>query len=168
MLILQINDVLETRSSNIISRANYRKRLFPTLENYKFPEIMRGMPRPINEEEESAEKYEFIADLTMKGIPVSQGVTKGYVRVALTLEEASNLKPGEILITYCTDIGWSPYFPIISGIVTELGGLISHVSREYGLPCVVGLQGATKKFQTGDYVLLDGKSGILQRLPKPE
>ncbi|GFS42055.1 putative phosphoenolpyruvate synthase [Nephila pilipes] len=84
---------------------------------------------------------------------------------------AISTNPGEILITYCTDIGWSPYFPIISGVVTELGGLISHgavVSREYGLPCVVGLQGATKKFQTGDYVLLDGKKGILQRLPQPE
>ncbi|GFU23765.1 hypothetical protein NPIL_361901, partial [Nephila pilipes] len=42
------------------------------------------------------------------------------------------------------------------------------VSREYGLPCVVGLQGATKRFRTGDYVLLDGKKGILQRLPQPE
>ncbi|GFT61037.1 PEP-utilizers domain-containing protein [Nephila pilipes] len=42
------------------------------------------------------------------------------------------------------------------------------VSREYGLPCVVGLQGATKRFRTGDYVLLDGKKGILQRLPPPE
>ncbi|GFT05851.1 putative phosphoenolpyruvate synthase, partial [Nephila pilipes] len=84
-------------------------------------------------------------------IPVSQGVTKGYARVAMTLEEAAHLKRGEILITYSTDIGWSPYFPIISGVVTELGGLISHgavVSREYGLPCVVGLQGATKRFHT--------------------
>ncbi|GBN82706.1 hypothetical protein AVEN_156345-1, partial [Araneus ventricosus] len=42
------------------------------------------------------------------------------------------------------------------------------VSREYGLPCVVGLQGATKRFRTGDYVLLDGKKGILQRLPQPD
>ncbi|GFY40418.1 putative phosphoenolpyruvate synthase [Trichonephila inaurata madagascariensis] len=108
----------------------------------------------------------------MTGIPVSQGVIKGYARVAMTLEEAEHLKPGEILITYSTDIGWSPYFPIISGVVTELGGLISTVgavvSREYGLPCVVGLQGATKKFHTGDYVLLDGKKGILQRLSQPE
>ncbi|GFT61032.1 putative phosphoenolpyruvate synthase [Nephila pilipes] len=167
----EMNDLLETRSPSIISRANYRKKLFPTLEKYKFPEIMKGTPRPINDEEESADKYEFIADLTMKGIPVSQGVTKGYARVAMTLEEAAHLKPGEILITYSTDIGWSPYFPIISGVVTELGGLISHgavVSREYGLPCVVGLQGATKRFHTGDFVLLDGKKGILQRLPQLE
>ncbi|GFU80637.1 putative phosphoenolpyruvate synthase [Trichonephila clavipes] len=164
--------------------AKHRKRVFSVLQNYKFPEIMKGTPKPVNDEEESADTYEFIADLTMKGIPVSQGVAKGYARVAVTLEEAADLKVGcdlitiydifprcEILITYSTDIGWSPYFPIISGVVTELGGLISHgavVSREYGLPCVVGLQGATKKFRTGDYVLLDGKKGILQRLPEPE
>ncbi|GFT61039.1 putative phosphoenolpyruvate synthase [Nephila pilipes] len=167
----EINDLLETRSPSIISRANYRKKLFPTLEKYKFPEIMKGTPRPINIEEESADKYEFITDLQMKGIPVSQGITKGYARVAETLEEAAHLKHGEILITYSTDIGWSPYFPILSGVVTEIGGLISHgavVSREYGLPCVVGIQGATKKFRTGDYVLLDAKKGILQRLPPPE
>ncbi|KAF8792184.1 Prodigiosin synthesizing transferase PigC like protein [Argiope bruennichi] len=171
LTIEEIEDLLETRSPSLISRANYRKKIFPVVDNYKFPEIMQGLPKPINEEDESADTYEFIADLSMKGIPVSQGVTKGYARVAMTLEEASQLKPGEILITYCTDIGWSPYFPIISGVVTELGGLISHgavVSREYGLPCVVGLQGATKRFKTGDYVLLDGKKGILQRLPHPD
>ncbi|GBM32724.1 hypothetical protein AVEN_69630-1 [Araneus ventricosus] len=80
-------------------------------------------------------------------------------------------KPGEILVTYSTDIGWSPYFPILGGVVTELGGLISHgavVSREYGLPCIAGLHGATQQFKTGDYVLLDGNKGILQKLPKPE
>ncbi|GFY46504.1 putative phosphoenolpyruvate synthase [Trichonephila inaurata madagascariensis] len=110
-------------------------------------------------------------NFSMKGIPVSQGVAKGTVRVALDLKEASLLQPGEILVTYCTDIGWSPYFPILGGVVTELGGLISHgavVSREYGLPCIAGLHGATLHFKTGDYVLLDGNKGILQRLSKPE
>ncbi|CAL1300185.1 unnamed protein product, partial [Larinioides sclopetarius] len=166
----EINDLLNTRSPSIIARASHRRKLFPTLDAYKFPEIMKGLPRPINVEEESAEAFDFTADLVMKGIPVSVGVTKGYARVAMSLEEASHLKPGEILITYSTDIGWSPYFTVVSGVVTELGGLLSHgavVSREYGLPCVVGLHGATKRFQTGDYVLLDGKKGILQRLPKP-
>ncbi|GFY45138.1 phosphoenolpyruvate synthase [Trichonephila inaurata madagascariensis] len=88
----EIKDLLETRSPSIISRANYRKKLYPVLDKYKFPEIMKGFPKPINDEEESADKYEFIADLTMKGIPVSQGVTKGYARVAITLEEAADLK----------------------------------------------------------------------------
>ncbi|GFS59637.1 putative phosphoenolpyruvate synthase [Trichonephila inaurata madagascariensis] len=171
LTINEINDLLNTRSPNIISRANYRRKIFPILEKYKFPEIMKGNPKPINDEDESIDSASLDSDLILTGFPVSQGVIKGYARVAMTLEEAEHLKPGEILITYSTDIGWSPYFPIISGVVTELGGLISHgavVSREYGLPCVVGLQGATKKFHTGDYVLLDGKKGILQRLPQPE
>ncbi|XP_055938079.1 putative phosphoenolpyruvate synthase [Argiope bruennichi] len=123
----EINDLLNTRSPTIISRASHRRKIFPTLDSYKFPEIMKGMPKPINDEEESADTYEFVADLTLKGIPVCVGIAKGYARVAMSLEEASHLKPGEILITYCTDIGWSPYFPIVSGVVTELGGLISHV-----------------------------------------
>ncbi|KAG8180291.1 hypothetical protein JTE90_013544 [Oedothorax gibbosus] len=171
MLIDEIKELLETRSPTIIARALHRKKIFPTLDDYIFPEIMRGIPKPTNESAETADTYEFVADLTMKGIPVSQGVIKGYARVAISLEEASHIQKGEILITYSTDIGWSPYFSIISGLVTELGGIVSHgvvVSREYGLPCVVGLAGATKRFRTGDYVLLDGKKGILQRLPQPE
>ncbi|GFR29861.1 putative phosphoenolpyruvate synthase, partial [Trichonephila clavata] len=95
----EINDLLETRSPSIISRANQRKRVFSVVQNYKFPEIMKGTPKPINEEDESADTYEFIADLTMKGIPVSQGVTKGYARVAMTLEEAADLKVRCDLIT---------------------------------------------------------------------
>ncbi|XP_035216667.1 uncharacterized protein LOC118190077 isoform X2 [Stegodyphus dumicola] len=104
-------------------------------------------------------------------VPVSQGVAEGFVRVAITLEEASLLKPGEILVTYSTDIGWTPCFPILAGVVTELGGLISHgavVSREYGIPCIAGMHGATRKFQTGDYAKLDGNTGVLQKLPPPE
>ncbi|GIY94301.1 putative phosphoenolpyruvate synthase [Caerostris extrusa] len=148
----EINDLLNTRSPGIVQKAIHRKKLFPILDQYIFPEISKGIPKPLNYEEESSDSYEFIADLTMKGVPVSQGVTKGFARVAMSLEEAADLKSGEVLITYSTDIGWSPYFPVISGVVTELGGLISHgavVSREYGLPCVVGLQGACKKFHGG-------------------
>ena len=56
------------------------------------------------------------------------------------------------MITVSTDIGWSPYFPLLGGVATELGGLISHgavVAREYGLPCVVGVEGATAIFKNG-------------------
>ncbi|XP_071036799.1 rifampicin phosphotransferase-like [Parasteatoda tepidariorum] len=167
----EIRDLLETRYPKIIARANQRKKLFSVLDQYKFPEIIRGFPKGVDEVEELTDSAEYVTDLTMQGIPVSQGVVKGYARVAVSLDEAAHVKPGEILIAYSTDIGWSPYFPIISGVVTELGGLISHgavVSREYGLPCVVGLRGATKQFKTGDYVLLDGRKGVLQRLPKPQ
>lgn len=77
--------------------------------------------------------------------------------VITDLSEAKNIQNGDILITHCTDIGWSPYFPLLAGIVTELGGLISHgavVAREYGLPCIVGAKNATKVFQTGNVLYI--------------
>ncbi|KAJ8982196.1 hypothetical protein NQ317_013498 [Molorchus minor] len=83
------------------------------------------------------------------GTPVCTGSVKGRACVINNLDEIDQLQEGDILITYSTDIGWSPYFPMLSGIVTELGGLISHgavVAREYGLPCIVGVKNATKFF----------------------
>lgn len=70
----------------------------------------------------------------LSGTPVFKGMIRATARVALNLEEAKQIQNGDILITRCTDIGWSPYFPLLSGVVTELGGLISHgavVAREY-------------------------------------
>lgn len=70
----------------------------------------------------------------LTGTPVFKGTVRATARVALNLEEAKQIKHGDILITRSTDIGWSPYFPLLSGVVTELGGLISHgavIAREY-------------------------------------
>ncbi|XP_071037422.1 rifampicin phosphotransferase isoform X4 [Parasteatoda tepidariorum] len=169
MTLDEIKELLETRSPKLLSKATHRRRRYPVLDKNIFPEIMSGFPQPIDLK--SNEDYSNDENFSMKGNPVSPGVAKAFVRVALTLEEAELLKAGEILVTYSTDIGWSPYFPILAGVVTEIGGLISHgavVSREYGLPCIAGLRGATRQFKTGDYVLLDGNRGILQRLPRPE
>lgn len=168
MSLLEIQEILRTRSPKIISRALRRKKVYPVLDSYIFPEITSGIPKPVNID--TSEVVNSSETFSMKGIPVSRGFTKGFLRVAFTLEEASFLQPGEILLTYSTDIGWTPYFPILGGVATELGGLISHgavVSREYGLPCIAGLHGATRQFQTGDYVLMDANKGILQKLPSP-
>ena len=62
----------------------------------------------------------------MSGTPVSQGKVVATARVLLTVEDAHEIQKGDVLITYATDIGWSPYFPMLGGIVTELGGLMSH------------------------------------------
>uniref|UniRef100_T1J0M5 PEP-utilising enzyme mobile domain-containing protein n=1 Tax=Strigamia maritima TaxID=126957 RepID=T1J0M5_STRMM len=99
--------------------------------------------------------------------PVCNGTVKGIARVVLNLEETKNIQPNDILITHCTDIGWSPFFPLLSGIVTEIGGIISHgavVAREYGLPCIVGAHNATRLFKSGEYVILNGSKGTLQKL----
>ncbi|CAF4789285.1 unnamed protein product [Pieris macdunnoughi] len=86
------------------------------------------------------------------------------LRSILDMIKIGELRSGDILITASTDIGWSPYFPLLAGIVTELGGLISHgavIAREYGLPCVVGAGGATNIFSTGDTVRLTA-DGIVE------
>lgn len=88
----------------------------------------------------------------VKGSPAYDGVVTGRACVILDLEETDKILNGDILITKATDIGWSPYFPMLLGIVTELGGLMSHgavVAREYGLPSVIGATNATQIFKTG-------------------
>lgn len=90
---------------------------------------------------------------SIKGIPVYTGMVKGRACVVLKLEEASQILKGDILITKATDVGWSPFFTMLSGIVTELGGIMSHgavVAREYGLPCIAAAKNATKLFKTGE------------------
>lgn len=76
-------------------------------------------------------------------------------------------QPGDILITYSTDIGWSPYFPMLGGLATEIGGLISHgavIAREYGLPCIIGIDGASNLFRTGDIAYLDAEKGVITKI----
>ena len=114
---------------------------------------------------------DFNSDVELKGTAVCEGIVTGKARVARTLTEAFETKPGEILITQYTDIGWSPLFPIIKGLVTEIGGLLSHgsvVAREYGLPCVIAVNGATEVFRTGDDILLDAMKGVVKRITKEE
>ena len=72
--------------------------------------------------------------LVVCGTPVYRGVVRGTVRVALDLEQARSIGHGDILVTRSTDIGWSPYFPLLKGVVTELGGLISHGKILTSLP----------------------------------
>lgn len=164
LTIPEIGVLLRTRSPKLVARAIRRQRLLPVMKARKFPEIVKGIPRAIAssspEEEMPIKKY-------VTGAAVSQGVVVGPARVANTIEEAVNVEKGDILITYCTDIAWSPYFPLLAGVVTELGGLISHgavVAREYGLPCIVGAKGATSVFRSGDIVKLDANKGTLRAM----
>ncbi|XP_076364395.1 rifampicin phosphotransferase-like isoform X2 [Tachypleus tridentatus] len=158
----EIGTLLYTRSARLLAKAIRRKRLFPKLQKLELPEIMNGIPRPVTEEYEEVQ-----GSVVIKGTPVSQGIIKSTARVIIQLEDAITIKPGDILITRSTDIGWSPYFPLLAGIVTELGGLISHgavVAREYGLPCLVGVKRATSLLKSGDTVILDGSKGFLKKV----
>ncbi|MEK7015949.1 phosphoenolpyruvate synthase [Bacillus sp. FSL R9-9410] len=100
------------------------------------------------------------------GLPVSSGVIEGRARVILNMEEA-NLEDGDILVTAFTDPGWTPLFVSIKGLVTEVGGLMTHgavIAREYGLPAVVGVENATKLIKDGQRIRVHGTEGYIEIL----
>jgi rifampicin phosphotransferase len=105
---------------------------------------------------------------TLRGLPASCGVVEGTVRVLRAGHELDDeLRPGEILVARTTDVGLTPLFLVAAGVVTELGGPLSHaalVAREYGVPTVVNVAGATVALRTGDRVRLDGTRGTVERI----
>ena len=103
------------------------------------------------------------ADGTLRGAPASAGVVTGKARVILD-PNGAYLEPGEILVAPSTDPGWTPLFLMAGGLVMEMGGMISHgavVAREYGIPAVVGVPGATECITTGQQITVDGSNGIV-------
>jgi rifampicin phosphotransferase len=98
---------------------------------------------------------------------VSSGVVEGRARVVLDLAEAEPAA-GDILVTTYTDPSWSPLFVAVSGLVTEVGGLMTHgsvIAREYGLPAVVGVEDATRRIRDGQRIRVDGTTGLVELLP---
>jgi pyruvate,water dikinase len=101
------------------------------------------------------------------GVGVSPGLVTGPARVILHADADERVQPGEILVAPFTDPGWTPYFQLAAGLVTDLGGLLSHgsiVAREYGLPAVVNVRSATRVIETGDWLQLDGTHGEVRIL----
>jgi rifampicin phosphotransferase len=100
------------------------------------------------------------------GLPVSSGVIEGRARVILNIEDA-DLEDGDILVTTFTDPSWTPLFVSIKGLVTEVGGLMTHgavIAREYGLPAVVGVENATKLIKDGQRIRVNGTDGYIEIL----
>jgi rifampicin phosphotransferase len=101
------------------------------------------------------------------GLPVSAGTIEGRARVVLDMGEAE-FEPGDILVTAHTDPSWSPLFVAINGLVTEVGGLMTHgavIAREYGLPAVVGVEHATRLIRDGQWIRVHGTDGYVEILP---
>jgi pyruvate,water dikinase len=100
----------------------------------------------------------------LSGFPASQGVVQGRARVMLSAMELFDLEEGEILVTEATSPNWTPAFAIIAACVCDGGGSLTHaatVSREYGIPCVVGTSVATLRINTGDLIEVDGTKGVV-------
>jgi pyruvate,water dikinase len=101
------------------------------------------------------------------GLPVSAGIIEGRARVILDMAKA-DLEAGDILVTTYTDPSWTPLFVAIKGLVTEVGGLMTHgavIAREYGLPAVVGVEHATRLIRDGQRIRVHGTDGYVEILP---
>ncbi|WP_425803199.1 phosphoenolpyruvate synthase [Desulfitobacterium sp. Sab5] len=111
-------------------------------------------------------KREDLPAEAIAGLSVSSGVIEGRARVILNMEDA-DLEEGDILVTSFTDPSWTPLFVSIRGLVTEVGGLMTHgavIAREYGLPAVIGVENATKRIKDGQRIRVHGTEGYVEIL----
>jgi pyruvate,water dikinase len=100
----------------------------------------------------------------LKGLPASAGSYAGRARVMVSAMDLHEIEDGEILVTEATSPNWTPAFAIIGACVCDGGGSLTHaaiVSREYGIPCVVGTSVATLRIKTGDLIEVDGTKGVV-------
>ncbi|MTI84475.1 MAG: phosphoenolpyruvate synthase [Firmicutes bacterium] len=102
----------------------------------------------------------------LAGLPVSSGIIEGRARVVLKMADA-DIEDGDILVTAFTDPSWTPVFVSVKGLVTEVGGLMTHgavIAREYGLPAVVSVENATKLIKDGQRIRVNGTEGYIEML----
>ncbi len=160
----EIGRLILEQDTTLVKTALARRRLMPEQKQLCYPEVSIGRPR--------AAAFAVAEGATVfQGVPVSRGIAVGKARVVRSMEDARQLQKGEIMIAGFTDIGWSPYYCMIDGLVTEVGSALSHgavVAREYALPLVVNLPNITAKIRTGDYVSVNGSTGRVEVLEEAE
>jgi len=128
---------------------------FPYLVNWGYPDRFY--------QEQSAD------DARITGIAGSPGVVEGTARVVMTIDEFDDVTDGDILVCQMTNPAWVVLFTKIAGLVTDTGGTTSHpavLSREFGIPAVVGTSGATRIVSTGDRIRVDGSKGVVEILER--
>lgn len=152
----ELADLIDGRRSagDISARIAFRRAMYAGYRDICPPHELGGgitgqQPAPGSE-----------ADLI--GLGCSPGVVEGVARVVLSLADISLLRPGDILVTRFTDPGWTPALGLVIGVVTEVGGLLSHaavIGREYGIPAVLNAPRATEVLQSGQRIRVDGDHG---------
>ncbi|MCG8512886.1 MAG: PEP-utilizing enzyme, partial [Halanaerobiales bacterium] len=139
-----------------------RKEDYETYEKLTPPRVMTSEGEIISGEYNSGN----IPQGALAGIPVSSGIIEGRARVVLKMADA-HIEDGDILVTAFTDPSWTPLFVSVKGLVTEVGGLNTHgavITREYGLPAVVGVENATKLIKDGQKIRVNGTEGYVEML----
>lgn len=157
----ELIDALDHARTNLLPY--FRTRRGDYARNVQRPEpesTFRGTPAPLQAPPRGER---------LLGVGASSGIVSGLARVLVHESELAEFRPGEILVTRATDIGWTPIFPQATAIVTELGGALSHaaiVAREFGIPTVVSARAATLMVHTGDRIRVDGDAGIVEILER--
>lgn len=157
----ELREVVRTNKLDyqIINQGRYEYKLYKKLTP----------PRVITSDGETLSgeyKREDLPAGAIAGLAVSSGSVEGRARVIFNLEEA-DLEDGDILVTSFTDPSWTPLFVSIKGLVTEVGGLMTHgavIAREYGLPAVVGVENVTKLIKNGERIRVHGTEGYVEIL----
>ncbi len=147
----------------LAQKAVGRREVLAFHETLDFPDVCQGQPHP----ERSPKDSEVENSKRILGKPVSRGQVEGRARVVNSLEDARAIEAGEILVARITDVGWTPFFGVISALVTDLGSAVSHgavVAREYGLPAVLNTRIGTRVLRTGDWLRVDGDRGLVEIL----
>ncbi len=157
----ELREVIRTNKLDyqIISK---RKEEYALFEKLTPPRVITSDGEVIT----GAYKRENIPAGAIIGLPVSSGVIEGRARVILSMEDA-DMEDGDILVTAFTDPSWTPLFVSIKGLVTEVGGLMTHgavIAREYGLPAVVGVENATRLIKDGQRIRVHGTEGYIEML----
>ncbi|MCD9900066.1 phosphoenolpyruvate synthase [Streptomyces sp. MT29] len=140
-----------------------RKEAFRSYETLTPPRVLTSDGEALT----GAHRREDVPAGALAGLAVSTGTVEGRARVVLDLADA-DLGAGDILVTRFTDPSWSPLFVGVAGLVTEVGGLMTHgavIAREYGLPAVVGVEGATRLIRDGQRIRVHGTDGYVELLP---
>ncbi|MDV3292752.1 MAG: hypothetical protein LYZ70_00600 [Nitrososphaerales archaeon] len=160
-----------------------RKKIVAALEKWKPPRALGKPPDVVTEPlsvmlwgitTERVKQWLTVVGKTaglkeVKGLPGSPGVVEGRARIIRKVGELNSLKQGEIIVSPVTSPMWSPAFGVAKGVITDIGGLMSHtaiVCREYGIPAVVGTGVATDAIKTGDLVRVDGNEGTVKILKR--
>lgn len=139
-----------------------RREAFRTYDALTPPRVLTSDGETVN----GAYRRDDVPDGALIGLPVSGGIVEGRARVILDMAQA-DLEAGDILVTAYTDPSWSPLFVGIAGLVTEVGGLMTHgavIAREYGLPAVVGVDQATRLIRDGQRIRVHGTDGYIEIL----
>lgn len=146
-------EAYELRPRDWVGTATEENVAFPYLALWAFPEKIHRKPSTTEGE--------------VHGLAASSGVIEGTARVVLSPEQFQEVQSGEIIICRMTSPSWVVLFTKIGGLVTDAGGMASHpavVSREFGIPAVVGTSDATRRIKTGDRVRVNGSTGVVQVL----